>query len=611
MKRSVVVLGLIFWALSLTADNQEPENTFHVNGKYYWVESSAKEDVDSNTDDQIKKSLESATIEVTYEKTNDSGDLETVVWAAGNFVDGEVKLSGIIESPIKVLIRVRGIEDKNLSQTVWLVPGWVPVEFALVEHSDPFLSDFLILVELSRQSINRGEGFSVFGDFRWTNLDLSLAIVDIRTTRFVDGVKTTLSLGAVMVPDHHRTLLWGNLDEPIAVTINLDSGDQYWSTPAVIEPRKWTRAGFNATKSSLEVSSASKYHARLIESWQSSEEYLAISDEIANAEQRAKQKLETQHSEIVDSVIDEISEDGAKSTAHSKSDDDTSPSDSISSQSEDSTSAIDLPKIDVPRPAIGCEHVPMDPVQASITDLIRARSLASETGRLRQEQFQIQKTALQDSAKNSKDPLESLLALELGAYSVSDENRNEAFPIFERLSEELDPELVSRRVAPLREFLAQKILIETNERSLTQAQKVPDFILPDLDGDFVTLYEDILENNQLVLIDFWASWCGPCISMFPYLKSIHTHHHENGFEIVSISLDSESVDWSESSEEHQLPWVNLGEVKGMHGPTAVAYGVQRIPRSYLVDTKGCILKKHLHPEQLKEYLAENLQATSD
>ena len=149
MTRSLVVLGLILWAIGVLSDDQEPENTFHVNGKYYWVESSTEEDVGSNTLDQKTKNLDSATIDVTYERTSDSGEVETVVWASGNFVDGEVKLSGILESQIKVLISVRGIEDKKLSETVWLTPGWAPVEFAIVEHADPYYSDFLILVDTS------------------------------------------------------------------------------------------------------------------------------------------------------------------------------------------------------------------------------------------------------------------------------------------------------------------------------------------------------------------------------------------------------------------------------------------------------------------------------
>ena len=170
----------------------------------------------------------------------------------------------------------------------------------------------------------------------------------------------------------------------------------------------------------------------------------------------------------------------------------------------------------------------------------------------------------------------------------------------------LDSELVARRVTPQRDLLAQNIAIESNEKSLIQGQKVPDFTLSNMEGQDIAFYPDVLQENKIVLIDFWASWCSPCIAMFPHLKSIYSEYKENGFEIVSVSLDSESIDWTESSEQQQLPWVNLGELKGMKGPTAVDYGVQFIPKSYLVDMDGCILKKDLHPEMLKDLMVKNL-----
>jgi len=107
----------------------------------------------------------------------------------------------------------------------------------------------------------------------------------------------------------------------------------------------------------------------------------------------------------------------------------------------------------------------------------------------------------------------------------------------------------------------------------------------------MSLYSDILKENELVLIDFWASWCTPCITMFPHLKSIYADYNEKGFEIVSVSLDSVVLDWRESSEEQKFPWINLVEIRGMKGPTAVNFGVQFVPKSFLVDNYGCILKR--------------------
>ncbi len=200
--------------------------------------------------------------------------------------------------------------------------------------------------------------------------------------------------------------------------------------------------------------------------------------------------------------------------------------------------------------------------------------------------------------------------MELGAYGVNDTNRDEAFLIFDKLGKELDSDLVVRRVEPRREHFARNIAIEANEESLVQGQKVPDFKLTNMEGTDMSLYSDILKENELVLIDFWASWCTPCIMMFPHLKSIYADYNEKGFEIVSVSLDSVVLDWRESSEEQKFPWINLVEIRGMKGPTAVNFGVQFVPKSFLVDNYGCILKKDLHPELLKESLSTNLQTDS-
>lgn len=605
------IIVLISLTASVTGETPNPENTFEIVGTYRVVESEVEQDIVSTEGNSENMNLLSTIIDVSYETTNEAGDMETVILASGKFVDRTVVLRGTIDAPMRVQISVRNATNENLSKTSVLKPDGDPVEFVVVEQKDPYLTDYLVLQEQSRQSLDATKTYSVSGIVHGANLDLSMARVDIRGTKFENGNRTRFDLGYVMLHEG-RFFIEGDIDEPHAVTVNLDLGNKYFSTPAVIEPGSTLVVSWDEPRNLLTASTEKGKHKSLVESWQQSKEYLAKADEIVVA--RTKTMLEPRESGVSNLVRETVLDDDTalETTGENDTNDDTDESDTL--QKEDPTLPVEqqvaLQKADTPQPVDGCEHVSVDDVQISITDLIRANSMSSEAGRLRQEQFQIEKNALQTLAKKSEDPLDSLLAMELGAYSASDENREDAFPIFERLAQQLDPDLVSRRVTPHGKLLAQNIAIDKNERLLVQGQKVPEFTLTDIDGADTSLYGDVLTQNKIVLIDFWASWCGPCIMMFPYLKSIYSDYNEHGFEIISVSLDSENIDWKESSDEQQLPWVNLGEIEGMKGPTAVNYGVQFIPKSFLVDDNGCILKKDLHPDLLKESLAENLQTDS-
>lgn len=162
-----------------------------------------------------------------------------------------------------------------------------------------------------------------------------------------------------------------------------------------------------------------------------------------------------------------------------------------------------------------------------------------------------------------------------------------------------------RDIAPLEEpsGLPRFLRTITGDRKLRPKDKVPKFTLPKVDGEEILLY-DILEENEYVVIDFWATSCGPCIAKFPKWKKIYSTYKEHGLEIVSICLDLTHEDWEESSQEHQLPWINLGEIEDefLEGPTSKAFRLRSIPRSYLVDSNGCILHTHIFPMELESFL---------
>lgn len=140
-----------------------------------------------------------------------------------------------------------------------------------------------------------------------------------------------------------------------------------------------------------------------------------------------------------------------------------------------------------------------------------------------------------------------------------------------------------------------------NDKQLISGQKVPEFTLTNLDGQEVSL-SDVLNKNDLVLVDFWASWCGPCVASFPKLKELRSTYLQEGFEIVSISIDRTHEDWVEGSEDHEIPWINLGELKSWHGEVAKMYGVHFVPKSYLIDRDSCILQKDLTTTLLEQVL---------
>ena len=145
-----------------------------------------------------------------------------------------------------------------------------------------------------------------------------------------------------------------------------------------------------------------------------------------------------------------------------------------------------------------------------------------------------------------------------------------------------------------------------NDKQLVSGQKVPDFTLMNSEGETVSL-SDALNRNDLVLVDFWASWCGPCVASFPKLKELRTTYSEEGFEIVSISIDRTREEWVEASEKYEIPWIDLGELKSWHGEVATMYGVHFVPKSYLIDSEGCILQKDLTTALLEQTLVSQFE----
>ena len=133
-----------------------------------------------------------------------------------------------------------------------------------------------------------------------------------------------------------------------------------------------------------------------------------------------------------------------------------------------------------------------------------------------------------------------------------------------------------------------------------------DFALPGTDGKTFSV-SDYVAKNKLTLIDFWASWCGPCRAEMPYVVKAYQAFHQQGFEIVGVSLDAEREAWIDAIRELQLLWPQMSDLKGWECEGAQLYGVQSIPANYLVDRQGRIVASNLRGDDLYNKVKELLE----
>lgn len=185
------------------------------------------------------------------------------------------------------------------------------------------------------------------------------------------------------------------------------------------------------------------------------------------------------------------------------------------------------------------------------------------------------------------------------------------FILYNKLWRSLDIQEKNNMLSDLEQDLGSSPFTKTMKEELETLMRVDagqnfvDFTMEDPDGNSRSLSS--FTGEGYLLIDFTASWCGPCRSINPAKVELYHDFRDKGFDIVSVSLDRSYDEWVKYIEEDNLEWHHLSDLQAWNSEAAAIYGVRAIPHSVLIDPDGIIVEKGLRPDALRERLNELLQ----
>ena len=147
--------------------------------------------------------------------------------------------------------------------------------------------------------------------------------------------------------------------------------------------------------------------------------------------------------------------------------------------------------------------------------------------------------------------------------------------------------------------------IEKKE-ALTPGHQAPDFTLNDTEGNPVK-FSEVYPKNKVTMIDFWASWCGPCRNFNPTLTKIYAKYNKKGFGILGVSFDKDQEKWVEAIKADKLVWQHVSDLKYWDCEAGKLYNIMSIPQSYFVDSEGKIVLASPSHEEIEAFLEEYLK----
>jgi thiol-disulfide isomerase/thioredoxin len=208
--------------------------------------------------------------------------------------------------------------------------------------------------------------------------------------------------------------------------------------------------------------------------------------------------------------------------------------------------------------------------------------------------------------KDKKSPDAAVaLELKLDMYLQLFENSDKAIAVVNQLKTEFPASASGQRADELIEMIKQNEEARKIRATLVPGSAFPAFEEKDVSGAPLSLAQ---YKGKIVLVDFWATWCGPCMAEMPNVIAAYQKYHDRGFEIVGISLDQNRAGLQQVTKEQGMPWAQYFDGKGWESKLATRYGIKAIPAAFLLDEEGKIIATDLRGEELASELEKRLGA---
>lgn len=208
---------------------------------------------------------------------------------------------------------------------------------------------------------------------------------------------------------------------------------------------------------------------------------------------------------------------------------------------------------------------------------------------------------LKKYAADKSDAVAKVALMQAQLYLEVFENTEKGIALLKAIKVNFPQSEIAQKIDQVVAALEQKAAADA---MFAVGQPFPPFSEKDLDGQPLALADF---KGKVVLVDFWATWCGPCVAELPNVVAAYEKFHGKGFEVIGISLDKSRDALTAFIKENKMPWPQYFDGLGWDSKLGRQYGIQSIPATYLLDREGKIVAKGLRGSDLDSKLAELLK----